>query len=161
MSGVDLTDQAVSYSTLSHCMLKWWKKVVLCNLLEITVSNAKIIYKKVREEHGRFNNDKFRLAVIEGLLDGYNRPQRTLGRLSGERLERLVGRHFPTKYLRVSTGGKTAYPECEVCSNRKVKRHQTTTYREECKVALCIEPCFQRYHTMVNYKIDCHQGFHK
>ena len=47
MSGVDITDQQLAYNSLQHRMLKWWKKVVLCNLLEITMANAKVIYKEI------------------------------------------------------------------------------------------------------------------
>ena len=62
---VDITDQQLAYNCLQHRMLKWWKKVVLCNLLEITMANAKVIYKKLGV--GNYNNDTFRLAIIEGI----------------------------------------------------------------------------------------------
>ena len=74
MSGGDITDQQLAYNCLQHRMLKWWKKVVLCNLLEITMANAKVIYKKLGV--GNYNNDTFRLAIIEGLLEGYEKPQK-------------------------------------------------------------------------------------
>ena len=76
MSGVDITDQQLAYNCLQHRMLKWWKKVVLCNLMEITMANAKVIYKKLGV--GNYNNDTFRLAIIERLLEGHEKPQKNI-----------------------------------------------------------------------------------
>ena len=57
-------------------------------------------------------------------------------------------------------GGPRSNPDCQVCSNRKVKRHQTAYMRCECCVPLCVEPCFHRYHTLLDYRIDCGPNLH-
>ena len=72
MSGVDITDQQVAYNFLQQ----WWKKVVLCNLLEITMVNAKVIYKKLGV--GNYNNDTFRLAITGVSLAAGGRRDRRL-----------------------------------------------------------------------------------
>ena len=40
------------------------------------MANAKVIYKKLGV--GNYNNDTFRLAIIEGLLEGYEKPQKNI-----------------------------------------------------------------------------------
>ena len=47
--------------------------------------------------------------------------------------------------------------DCSVCSNRKIKggRRQTNYFCDTCnrKPGLHVGDCFERYHTMENYKI--------
>ena len=58
---------------------------------------------------------------------------------------RLTGHHFPEP-----AGGR---PDCKVCSDRAAgKRKQTQWQCKTCKVAMCIYPCFERYHTVKHYK---------
>ena len=38
------------------------------------MANAKVIYKKLGV--GNYNNDTLILAIIEGLLEGYEKPQK-------------------------------------------------------------------------------------
>ena len=57
-------------------------------------------------------------------------------------------------------------PDCEVCSDRSkgkagVRRHHTSHFCVDCRVPLCSYPCFQRYHTLVNYKVVCISELHK
>ena len=80
MLGVDLSDQLNSYNMLQHRTLKWWKKVVLYNLLETSVTNAKVIYKQCHNEP--FHSDQFRLDIITGLLTGYKKPSKPFCRPS-------------------------------------------------------------------------------
>ena len=71
-------------------------------------------------------------------------------------------RHFPA----MTPAGSRSKPNCEVCSDRSkgkagVRRHQTSHFCVECRVPLCPYPCFQRYHTLVNYKVVCTPELHK
>ena len=78
MSGVDIADQHVAANTMSHRMLKWWKKVVLCNMLDMSIANVKVIHKAL--SNGPFNSTNFRMDIICGLLTGYEKPQRAFSR---------------------------------------------------------------------------------
>ena len=103
MSGVDLTDQQVSYTALTNRMLKWWKKVVLCNLLEITVANTKVIHKQARDDDGRYNNDNFRPSIIEGSYMATIDPKKHSAELLGSMSLPLENQFTPiVKY--VATG---------------------------------------------------------
>ena len=158
--GVDLCDQQTAQSCLQHRMLKWWKKVTLCNLLEISVTNAKIIHKSLHPT-SRMKPYLFRLALITGLLQGYERPSKPFARPLTAPATRLTERHFLSYNPNTQPSGKRSNPECEVCSDRKKKRHQTLFVCAKCNnVPLCLVPCFERYHTIDNYKVDCSPGYH-
>ena len=44
-------------------------------------------------------------------------------------------------------------PDCHVCSNRAAGRRCQTSYRcKLCKTPLCLYPCFEKYHTLLNYR---------
>lgn len=70
-------------------------------------------------------------------------------------LLRLTGRHFPrTLQPRENMKKKKVQKACHVCSHttrRQKKRSDTLYYCHECDVALCIEPCFEDYHTLLHY----------
>lgn len=162
MGGVDLADQQTQYCVLLHRMLKWWKKLFICNLLEVSMVNAKIIYKELPvNKNKRIKTDKFRLSIIEGLLEGYQKPSKSFRRPVNNPDRRLLGRHFPTLNPNVIGGGRRSCPDCEVCSDRSKKRHQTTYYCAQCETPMCPYPCFERYHTLQNYKCDCTPNLHK
>ena len=107
---------------------------------------------------------KFRQNVIDGLLDGFEkrRPCKRGRRLSESTKARLVERHFIKHYE-----DKKMQPNCIVCSimpskcSKKgkgvCKRKQTTYYCGQCdgNPPLCVTPCFELYHTNVNYKKVC------
>ena len=162
MSGVDTVSKDISnnFNMECHRKLKWWKKVVLCNLLEICVTNARILYKQLNRK-SRLDTEQFRLDIITGLLDGYKRPNKGYSRPVGDQPGRLTGRHFSSLNPVIKPSGRRSCPDCEVCSNRHVKRHQTIHFCMECKVPLCASPCFERYHTLIEYKIDCSDDLHK
>jgi hypothetical protein len=161
MGGVDLADQQVSYSTLMHRTLKWWKKLFLCNLLEVTVSNAKVIFKALNPDK-RIKSDKFRLAIIYGLLEGFERQNvHRKPKPCNDPPSRLTERHFLSINGKKTPAGRQSYQDCQVCSNREQKkRHETQYICQDCNIPLCIYPCFQRYHTILNYKIPCSKELH-
>ena len=164
MSGVDIADQHVAANTMSHRMLKWWKKVILCNMFNMNIAIVKVIHKAL--SNSPFNSTNFRMDIICGLLIGYEKPQRAFSRPSGVQCFRLAERHFPAMNPNMTPAGSQYKPDCEVCSDRSkgkagVGRHQTSHFYVECRVPLCPYPCFQRYHTFVNYKVVCTPELHK
>ena len=61
MGGVDSADQQVQYCVSQHKMLKLWKKILRCNLLEVSVCNAKVIWK-------HFHPDKTREFTLKSFF---------------------------------------------------------------------------------------------
>ena len=62
--------------------------------------------------------------------------------------------------------GKGLIRDCAVCSNTplagssKGVHPRSSSECSECKKALCIYPCFKRFHTLTMYKAECTDAFH-
>ena len=163
MSGVDLVDQKLWTYLSVHRSVKWWKKVFVY-LLELAFVQFTIVWQKI---HNRPTIDKFalRLSLIKQLVAGYQRPPRLLVRnMSNQNMPgRLTGRHFLAINAAKTKSGHNAYPDCTVCSSRKRpggRRHQTQYMCPDCDRPMCPYPCFQRYHTLQNFKVVCTKELH-
>ncbi|XP_003730885.1 piggyBac transposable element-derived protein 4-like [Strongylocentrotus purpuratus] len=112
----------------------------------------------------RIEVNKVRLSIITGLLAGYEKPRAVhVGpRLEADQpLGRLTEKHFPANNPKRNGDGKPCFRDCEVCSNREGKRHQTSTVCRDCgNIPLCDKPCFRLYHTRRKYKTACTPAFH-
>ena len=159
MGGVDRADQGMWYYLNIHKTLKWWKKVFVY-LLEVSYVNSWILWKSLNPGK-RQRPENFRFAIIHGLLEGYTRQGGRPGRRSIDAPSRLNERHFLVITRHLTPNGRPSKPDCIVCSNRKVKRHQTELFCIQCRTPVCAAPCFMRYHTLVHYKADCIEGYHK
>ena len=159
MGGVDLADQRLWNYMSVHRTVKWWKKVFVY-LLEVCFVNSAIIWQTLHQEK-RFRLNKFRMAVIHGLVSATGRRTPAPNTYAVcEAPTRLTGRHFPGKNPGRTPKGKQVYPDCVVCSDRTKKRHQTEYICEECGVPMHLYPCFKRYHTLQCYKIACSKALH-
>ena len=62
--------------------------------------------------------------------------------------------------------GKGLIRDCMVCFNTpfagssKGARHRSSYECSKCKKALCIYPCFKRFHSLIVYKAECTEAFH-
>lgn len=155
MGAVDRLDMVVSASKLPVKTLKWWKKVFF-HILTLIVSNAYVLYKDNCEDQTPLNHRLFRRRLIHELLSNSGEfHTKVTGRpAAGKSLERLSGRHL----LRKIVATKTVCRLCIVCSKacrqaegRKRPGRQTSYECGQCNVALCIEPCFEIYHTKQDY----------
>ncbi|XP_060085361.1 piggyBac transposable element-derived protein 4-like, partial [Ylistrum balloti] len=114
MGGVDSADQQTQYCVTQHRMLKWWKKLVLCSLLEISFCNAKILWKHFNPGMRKYCSNNFRLAVISGLLEGYERQNnKKFVRPAANPPSRMTERHFPSLNPSITPGGRRSNPDCE------------------------------------------------
>jgi len=160
MGGIDRADKQMTYYVVLHRSTKWWKRLFFY-LLEVTFCNALIIWKAVSP--GRVHADKFRLAIIQKLLQDCDlqRPRRP-GRPRVDPPLRLtgVGEHLPTINPGPLKNGRRPRLDCVVCSDRSIRRHQTSYICKKCNVAMCPFPCFERFHTLQVFKIDCSVELH-
>ena len=68
MNGVDLTDQYLSYHSLTkRKTIKWWKKL-FWRLIDICILNAAIVFCINNPDSDIKTNRQFRLALIEELV---------------------------------------------------------------------------------------------
>ena len=158
MGGVDLTDQHISYYSLTQRRtLKWWEKI-LWRMVDISILNSWIIFRTNFPESEINSHRLFRLELahelVQPLLSLKASTESPLSYSKGRRpssLEkRLQGKHFPYK--------QSTRERCVVCYNTKTptgsrKDTKTTTYCPKCEVALCIGVCFEVFHTKSKYQM--------
>lgn len=145
MGGVDKGDQLITYYGFSHRTSKWYKRAFL-HLFEVTLVNAYILYCTLLPPKQRLSHLDFRLAVASHLLTSFTSTSTRHVHPTDDNPSRLTGRHFLGQYDK-------GYPDCKVCSCRQSgKRKQTKFYCKQCNIAMCPCPCFERYHTLVNYR---------
>ena len=146
-NGVDLTDQHLSYYSVTIWKtLKWWKKC-FWRLLDICIVNSWIIFCRNVPQSAIKSQRLFRLKLIEKLVQPLldlraspNCPQYlqdTKGRRPGAvSKKRLSGKYFA--YKNVKRG------MCSVCSRKispttgKKKDTKTQNSRPKCEVFLCV-----------------------
>jgi hypothetical protein len=156
MGGVDLADQKLWVYLNVHRTVKWWRKICIY-LLEASFVNASIIYKAAMEDN-RIDYARFRIDVVKSLIQQHleDKATTTIQRPPNPNVPtRLVGRdHWPEINKRKTPAGRQSYLDCVVCTNRvKKMRGQTEYICGACGVALHPNFCFQRYHTVPDYKL--------
>ncbi|XP_023213010.1 piggyBac transposable element-derived protein 4-like [Centruroides sculpturatus] len=147
MGGVDLADQCISnYAIKKKRMKKFYIKMFL-HLVEITVFNSYIIYTKYGAKTRRLN---FMLNLVSNLIKKCAQSS-NLERYKHSKTDliRLSERHFIT-YNPSTANFVRPYRRCFVCS-RKKKRKGTMYRCAKCNVSLCAIPCFEKYHTKVQF----------
>ena len=160
MGGVDHFDHFCSTYPFNRKNKKWYQ-TIWHFIIEIALVNGHIAYNM--QNNTKMNQDNFRKAVIDGLVQNYTRrePLKMPGRKRQAPLRnRLRERHFISKYE-----DNKHRPNCYVCSIERhqckkkgkgnCKRKQTRYFCAKCKKALCIVPCFEEYHTKVNFRKVC------
>lgn len=156
MGGVDLTDQCLSYYSLTQRRtVKWWKKV-FWRLVDMTILNSWIIFRTNWPTSEINSHRLFRLELInklvQPLLSKIASPDGGISYSKGRRPSscdrRLLGKHFP--YTKPNRSW------CVVCYQNKTptgarKDTKTRVFCPKCGVYLCIGECFEFYHTRSKY----------
>lgn len=162
MSGVDRSDQMISYYSSPRKTIRWHKKI-LFHLFDICVWNSYYLYKKF---HPKVTLLAFRRALIVSLIDlpaeinngadlvtlvpprGRPRSSKISTPCASTSTSSHNNQHFlekippPPGFKR-----KSYFQRCRVCSAQKVRRE--TSYRcKTCpgKLPMC-QKCFEPYHT--------------
>jgi len=120
MGGVDRGDQLCGYY---NCRIKSRKfcKCILYFLLDVTITNAYILYKHyMYSSHSKITVKEFRLKLATDLIGEYC-SHRRLGRTSSA-IVLLPLRHFPIKLQSECQSKKKQRGRCAYCS----KSHQRT-----------------------------------
>lgn len=163
MGGVDRSDQMISYTNNIVKSFKWWKKVIF-HLLAIAVLDSYILFKSDNPT-SNITHRTFRRKLVTELIE--NNPTQLNVRVgrpvkAPQQLARLSGRHFPSKIKGTGKKGNISRL-CKVCNEaernnadlsankRRRPGHETRYECKDCNVSLCLEPCFQIYHTCQEY----------
>ena len=131
MGGVDDIDRQLSSAEPVRKSMKWYRKLFF-HLVDLSLCNAHKLYKMQTTDPLSYPD--FRLEVVRGLLklDLIDCEQTCqTGHL------RFTGRHYPKK---------AEQNQCHFCVMTKIRRRSSYVCNI-CQVALCIDPCFEIYHT--------------
>ena len=133
MKGVDIGNQLISYYELRHKTYKWWKRI-LFHLIDISIVNSFIIYKKITDDK-TITQKNYRLEIIRAIAYKYG----------------LIPVFQPlvktnTMHLIRKTDTRGACKQCSKTKNYNTTKTPTSMYVcSDCGVRLCIE-CFEQYH---------------
>ncbi|KAK7097638.1 piggyBac transposable element-derived protein 4-like [Littorina saxatilis] len=154
MAGVDHSDQLISYFPMHRKSVKWWKKPFF-HLMTMIMIQAMIILNAHRKQKRRAK--KCLEDVVKDVLTQLPVVDEIpIAHVAvGDKL-RLTGRHFAAA-IPATTLAKP-YKNCKVCYAKsrargvnatlaKSQRKRTRFWCRECAVALCVEPCFEVWHT--------------
>ncbi len=115
--------------------------------------NAHVIFKEETNKNPTLQN--FVIEIIRQMLEENAVERPSPGSHAADTPVPLTGRHLPrTLQPPPDRKKKKVQKECHVCSHtnrRPKKRSDTRYYCHECDAAPCIEPCFEEYHTLMQY----------
>ena len=140
MGGVDLLNQYCASYRYPHRTSKWWKSLFF-QILEISLANSYILYKKVLKNKISFRD--FRVKVALKLVGDLSK---TFGYLNNGSLS--YEGHFPAKLMNIHAkpcrvcykkglNGKSTY-KCKKCSEMQQK-----------EIVLCVL-CFETFHENIH-----------
>lgn len=125
--------------------IKWWHRLFYW-LLDVAIVNA-FILKKIKM-NTKLDQLSFRLRLAQQLIDGFSNRKRKVTAYSACKKGAVgvpddvrlsnVGHHLPMK---TSTRRR-----CRVCSSTK-KETRTIYTCKSCSVPLCIDKCFEKFHS--------------
>ena len=152
MGGVDNLSRVLVPYALARKGIKWYRKLAEL-FIDFSIYNSFIIWKKLNSQ-SKLTNLQFRLQLVDAIImhhlteKGSNRPGP-----SGKDRDplRLKERHF-ISHIPLSNN-KRVRKKCVRCTSME-KRTDTSFQCAPCNVALCIEPCFQIYHTRKNFSFN-------
>ena len=134
--------------------VKWYCKLAEV-FIDFAIDNAYLIWKKLNVS--KRTNLEFRIALVEAIIIFHVNGQckAPLGPTSipDENKDplRLKEKHFISRIP--AYGEKRMLRKCVQCFAMK-KRRDTSLQCARCNVSLCLEPCFEIYHTKKYYYAD-------
>jgi hypothetical protein len=157
MGGVDRADQGMSYYSAMRRQQKKYYKKIFRHLLDQCIWNSYVLYKKNSSD--KIKHLQFTLSLAREILKKFKKGEDTIDSSTNEpetsKLFRLTERHF-IKHIPPTEKKATPSRRCVVCYSKKDDkgkniRKETRFYCPSCDVGLCLDECFERYHTMEKY----------
>lgn len=144
MSGIDCSDQMVSYYSSPRKSARWYKKV-LYHMLDITTWNSYFIYKKHFNTNLSFK--QFRDLLIKNVIGLPIQTTATdLFKIKKTTIQAPENNHYaekipvPKNYKR-----QTYFKNCIQCYKTKIRK-QTSFQCKVCGKPLCPGKCFEEWH---------------
>lgn len=152
MIGIDRQDQVLSSFPIMRKFVKGYRKIFFY-MCDMALFNSYILYNK-NSMAKKQNYTEYRLRIAEALLQtvplqNYNRQESLSNGDIPMRLQVQHWNHFP-KHIDPTPLKKNSTRVCKVCTKHK-KRCEATWECKNCRVALHVPHCFERYHTVEDY----------
>ena len=137
MSGVDCSDQMMSYNTALRRTVRWNKKVGI-HLLEMMMNNAHYLFKS--QSKIKLQITEFKQYVVEWLIGEPKLPKC---------FQPVANFHylFPIPATEKKKNPTRKCVSCSTPTNRRESRY-VCAYCED-QPALCVHPCFFNYHSQL------------
>ncbi|XP_061717607.1 piggyBac transposable element-derived protein 4-like [Cydia pomonella] len=142
IGGVDRKDQFLSAHPIERSKNMTWYKKVFRRLLNVTIHNAFIIFKS---QNTNVTNRAFRRRLADQIMEAYLPPRVQCNPVvktkaiiqgpGGHKRPILQGNHFVGQ-------GASKNTRCVWC-----KQSRTKYICKQCDVTLCLDVCFEEYHT--------------
>lgn len=153
---VDKSDMQVGFIDCLRTSCRWYKKFLL-HMMDVSVLNAYNLYKVLNPTAPRTykNLRRFHKQLVLNLLERYGTLTRVQSQPGAGAVDRVNEHH--KKHMLVAlpmTGNRKSQRRCHVCTHTTRKERKTTksSYEcSECKVALCITPCFAEFHSYTHF----------
>ena len=165
MGGVDVFDQVAKYYYPLRSTVKWWKKLFM-HLFNMSITNSYIMYHKYsgnKMSHFDYRNTLLKQLIESAVEAPGPKPKGRKSHGQGAELRRCHGRHF-LQSIKPQPGCKKLKPTrlCYVCNvpaskrtaDSKRKRTESCYECKQCLKTMCIEPCFERFHTLKYFRAN-------
>ena len=135
MSGIDHSDQMLSYNTSLRKTLRWYKVGV--HIIEIFLYNSHFLYNKSKSQDKQLTYLQFREKVVECFVE----PRRRV-----EGMRPYANFHYLIK-IPETEKKKIVTQRCANCY-KDGKRRESRFMCRFCpdNPVLCVDPCFRAYH---------------
>lgn len=146
MGGVDKADMLKSLYEISRKSKKWWHRIFF-HFVDVTVTNAYIIFRERSPNTKGLTLKQFRLSVVEGLVTSNIETPKKGPKHSVNNFKK----HIPPEVRYVRVGHlpvRSTSRRCGLCSNSS-SVHRTKWYCKTCNVGLCLNEkknCFEIFH---------------
>lgn len=149
IGGVDKADQQMTTYSIMRSQQKKYNEKLFRHLVDQCLLNAYVLHKKYKnqsQEHVSFLIHSANLPSKQ--KTGRCRIEKSL--LGDRTPSRLKERHFP-KTIPPTEEKENPTRKCVICchkrKNGKKIRRETRYFCKQCDASLCVDPCFQIYHT--------------
>ncbi|XP_035219647.1 piggyBac transposable element-derived protein 4-like [Stegodyphus dumicola] len=155
MRAVDRIGQYAATYCFLRKSLKYWRKFFFWGV-NMCAFNSYILYKttKAKSKEKPLTHLKFVKLLVHNLVYNFRRDNTFRTRSLTSHIEEGSEERLNNKLHIIRWGPKKK--DCAVCSNRKIQggRREVRTYCDTCtrKPGLHIGDCFEKYHTLQDYK---------
>jgi hypothetical protein len=136
-SGVDTIDQLHASYSIGRKSKKWWPRLVWW-LIDMCIINAYSLYQQ--KQQVQISQLEFREQLMQQLIEQYGQERSSVGRPSFSPHQQQHQQHWPQH--------TDTEHDCTYCSMRSIQRRRSRIQCEQCRVHLCIDPCFKSFHTL-------------